>query len=54
MVTVYARRMLSRLPSEGPLINRWLPAASATAITCLGVGIAAQALLTMGVIHVKL
>jgi ABC-type nickel/cobalt efflux system permease component RcnA len=54
MITVYARRMLSRLPSEGPLINRWLPAASATVITCLGVGIAAQALLTIGVIHIKL
>ena len=54
MITVYARRMLSRLPSEGPLISRWLPAASATAITCLGIGIAAQALLTVGVIHIKL
>jgi ABC-type nickel/cobalt efflux system permease component RcnA len=54
MITVYARRMLSRLPSEGPLISRWLPAASATVITCLGIGIAAQALLTVGVIHIKL
>jgi len=54
MITVYARRMLSRLPSEGPLINRWLPAASATVITCLGVGIVAQALFTVGVIHIKL
>jgi ABC-type nickel/cobalt efflux system permease component RcnA len=54
MVTVYARRLLCRLPSDGPLLNRWLPTASATVITCLGVGIAAQALLTMGVIHMKL
>ena len=54
MITVYARRVLARLPTEGPLINRWLPTASATAITCLGVGIAAQALLALGVIHVKL
>jgi ABC-type nickel/cobalt efflux system permease component RcnA len=54
MITVYARRMLSRLPTEGPLINRWLPAASATAITCLGIGIAAQALLGMGLIHIQL
>jgi ABC-type nickel/cobalt efflux system permease component RcnA len=54
MITVYARRMLSRLPSEGPLINRWLPAASATVITCLGIGIAAQALFTVGVIRIKL
>jgi ABC-type nickel/cobalt efflux system permease component RcnA len=54
MITVYARRVLARLPTDGPLINRWLPTASATAITCLGVGIAAQALLTLGVIHIPL
>jgi ABC-type nickel/cobalt efflux system permease component RcnA len=54
MVTVYARRLLARLPTDGPLINRWLPTASATAMTCLGVAIAAQALLAMGVIHLQL
>ena len=53
LVTVYARRLLSQLPSDGPLVNRWLPMASATVITCLGLGIAAQALLTLGVIHVR-
>jgi ABC-type nickel/cobalt efflux system permease component RcnA len=53
LVTVYARRLLSQLPSEGPLVNRWLPMASATVITCLGVGIAAQAVITLGVIHVR-
>jgi ABC-type nickel/cobalt efflux system permease component RcnA len=53
LVTVYARRLLSQIPSDGPLVNRWLPMASATVITCLGVGIAAQALLTLGVIHVR-
>ncbi len=54
MITVYARRVLARLPTDGPLINRWLPTASAMAITCLGVGIAAQALLALGVIHIPL
>ena len=53
MITVYARRLLARVPSDGPLINRWLPAASATAITCLGVGIAVQALLATGVVRVS-
>jgi ABC-type nickel/cobalt efflux system permease component RcnA len=53
MVTVYARKLLSRVPSDGPLINRWLPTASAAVITCLGVGIATQALLSMGVLHMK-
>jgi ABC-type nickel/cobalt efflux system permease component RcnA len=54
MITVYARRLFARLPADGVLINHWLPTASATAITCLGVGIAAQALLAMGVIHIQL
>ena len=54
LVTVYARRLLSLLPSDGPLVNRWLPMASATAITGLGVGIVVQALLTAGMIHVRL
>jgi ABC-type nickel/cobalt efflux system permease component RcnA len=54
LVTVYARRLLARLPTDGPLINRWLPTASAAAITCLGVGIAAQALLAMGLVHLQL
>ena len=53
MVTVYARRLLARVPSDGPLINRWLPTASAVVITCLGVGIAAQAMLATGAIHMK-
>ena len=51
MVTVYARRLLARLPTDGPIINRWLPTASAAAITCLGIGIATQALVAMGVIQ---
>jgi nickel/cobalt transporter (NicO) family protein len=53
MVTVYARRLLARLPSDGPLINRWLPTASAAAITCLGAGIAVQAVLATGVLHIQ-
>lgn len=54
LITVYGRRLLARLPTDGPLINRWLPTASASAITCLGVGIAAQALLAMRAIHFHL
>jgi len=54
LVTVYARRLLSLLPSDGPLVNRWLPMVSATAITCLGVGIVVQALLAAGMIQVRL
>jgi ABC-type nickel/cobalt efflux system permease component RcnA len=54
LVTVYARRLLSHLPSDGSLINRWLPMASASAITCLGLGILIQALMTAGVFHARL
>ena len=50
LVAVYARRILSHLPSEGPVVSRWLPMASAAAITCLGFGIMVQALMTAGLI----
>ena len=54
LLTVYARRLLARLPADGPLINRWLPVASAAFITLLGTGIAMQALVAMGVLHIQL
>jgi ABC-type nickel/cobalt efflux system permease component RcnA len=54
LITVYARRLLARVPSDGPVINRWLPMASAAVITCLGVAITLQGLSAMGVFRVKL
>jgi len=54
MITVFARRLLARVPSDGPLIRRWLPMASAVVITCLGAGIIGQALTAMGVVHLRL
>lgn len=54
LVTVYARRLLARVPTEGPVINRWLPMASAAVITCLGLALVFQGLLSMGVVHFRL
>jgi ABC-type nickel/cobalt efflux system permease component RcnA len=53
LITVYARRLLARVPSDGLVINRWLPIASAAGITCLGVAITLQGLSAMGVLHVR-
>lgn len=54
LATVYARRLLARVPTEGPVINRWLPMASAAVITCLGLALVFQGLLSMGVVHFRL
>jgi ABC-type nickel/cobalt efflux system permease component RcnA len=54
LITVYARRLLASFPSDGPVISRWLPMASAAAITCLGAGITVQAVMTMGVLPIRL
>ena len=54
LATVYARRLLARLPTDGPLIHRWLPLTSAAVITCLGAAIAARALMTAGLLGVHL
>lgn len=54
LLMVYARRFMARFDSEGPLITRWLPLASAGVVTLLGMAIAAQSLLNAGVIRVSL
>ncbi len=45
---VYARQFVSRWNSDGALIKRWLPVASAGFMLILGLGIAGQALLKTG------
>ncbi|MBV9296481.1 MAG: sulfite exporter TauE/SafE family protein [Acidobacteriaceae bacterium] len=54
LVAVYAARLMSRLRTEGPLIQRWLPLASASMITLLGCGIAIQGLITAGILQIKI
>jgi nickel/cobalt exporter len=53
-LAVYAGRMMSRLPFEAPLVQRWLPMASALMISVLGCGIAARGLTAAGILHIRL
>ena len=47
MVMVYARRFMSRMAADGPIIKRWLPRASSAFILVLGVVLVLQAVLSM-------
>jgi nickel/cobalt exporter len=51
---VYARRFMSRFQGEGPLITRWLPLTSAGLITVFGMAMVVQALVTAGVLTIRL
>ena len=54
LLTVYARRFMSRFQREGRVITYWLPLTSAAVIALSGVVIAAQALVTAGILRVQL
>jgi ABC-type nickel/cobalt efflux system permease component RcnA len=54
VLMVYARRFMARFQGEGPLIQRWLPLTSSALIVILGVGIAVQALVTAGILVIRL
>jgi ABC-type nickel/cobalt efflux system permease component RcnA len=54
LLMVYARRAMSRFHGEGPLITRWLPLTSSAVMTVLGLGIAVQALVTAGIVQIRL
>ncbi len=55
LLVVYAGHFMSRLQGgEGPLITRWLPLTSAAVITLLGVSIAVQALVTAGILQIRI
>jgi ABC-type nickel/cobalt efflux system permease component RcnA len=54
LLVLYARRFMRRFRSEGPLITRWLPLTSAGVIALSGVIIATQALVTAGVLQLRL
>jgi hypothetical protein len=45
---------MSRLPFDAPLIQRWLPMASALLISVLGCGIAVRGLLAADIVHIRL
>lgn len=52
MVAVYAGRLMSRVATDGPLIQRWLPLASALMITVLGAVITVRALMAAGIVQI--
>jgi len=53
-VAVYAGRMVSRLPIDGPLVQRWLPMGSAVMITALGCVIAVRGLMAAGIVPIQM
>ncbi len=53
LLMVYARRFMTRLRSDGLLITRWLPLASAAVITALGLAIAIRSLVTGGILQIR-
>jgi ABC-type nickel/cobalt efflux system permease component RcnA len=54
LMAIYAGRLLKRLPMEGPLIQRWLPTASAAIITMIGCVITVKSLIAAGVFQGKI
>jgi ABC-type nickel/cobalt efflux system permease component RcnA/high-affinity nickel permease len=49
LLMVYARQVLARWRSDGPITRRWLPLISAGFMLILGLGIAGRALLSTGI-----
>ncbi len=54
ILMVYAGRLMARLRTDGPLITRWLPLTSSAVIGILGLAIMVQALLSAGIVQVRL
>jgi ABC-type nickel/cobalt efflux system permease component RcnA len=54
LAMVYARRLVSRFRTRGPLTERWLPLASSAVITVIGATITIQSLISAGIIRAGL
>jgi ABC-type nickel/cobalt efflux system permease component RcnA len=54
ILMVYAQRLMARLQGDGVLMTRWLPLTSATVMTIFGVVIAVQALVSVGILQIRL
>jgi len=54
MLMVSAQRLMARVRTEGPLIQRWLPLTSAAVITLLGLAIAIRGLVDAGILLIRL
>ena len=54
LVMVSARHVLARFQGEGRLLTRWLPLTSAAVITVFGMVMIVQALVTAGLVQIRL
>jgi len=54
LVMVSARQVLARFQGEGRLLTRWLPLTSAAVITVFGIVMILQALVTAGMVQIRL
>jgi ABC-type nickel/cobalt efflux system permease component RcnA len=54
LLMIHARRYMDRFRGEGTVINYWLPLASATVITFLGLAIAIRSLVAGGIVQFRL
>jgi nickel/cobalt exporter len=54
ILMVYAQRFMRRFQGDGVLISRWLPLTSAAVMAVFGVAIAVQALVSAGIVQIRL
>jgi ABC-type nickel/cobalt efflux system permease component RcnA len=54
VLMVYAAQLMARFRAESRLVTRWLPLTSSAVIVMLGVAIAVQALLSAGIVQIRL
>ena len=54
LLMVSARQVIARFQGEGRLMTRWLPLTSAAVITVFGLVMIAQALITAGIVQIRL
>ena len=54
VLMVYAAQLMARFRVESRIVRRWLPLTSSAVIVMLGVAIAVQALMSAGIVQVRL
>jgi ABC-type nickel/cobalt efflux system permease component RcnA len=54
LLMVYAHHLMARFQGDGMLITRWLPLTSAAVMTVCGMAIAVQALISTGILQIRL
>jgi ABC-type nickel/cobalt efflux system permease component RcnA len=54
VLMVYAQHLMAQVQADGRLMTRWLPLTSAAVMTMFGITIAVQALVTAGILQIRL